>query len=65
MMKLAAKPKFLLANYHPYVSHQKFKKLRLKYKFMTAAFIFQNLRLPDKSSVLVGIQYLIAISSFS
>lgn len=26
-MKLAAKPKFLLANYHPYVSHQKFKKL--------------------------------------
>lgn len=65
MMKLAVKPKLLLANYHPYVSHQKFKKLWLKHKFMTASFIFQTLRLLNKSSILIEIPYLIVISSYS
>lgn len=62
-MKFAIKPNFLLVSYCHYVLPHKFKKLWLKYKFMTSAIGFKTLELINKSSILIEIQYLVVMST--
>lgn len=47
-MKFAVIPNFLLVSYCHYVLPHKFKKIWLKYKFMTSAFGLKTLELTNK-----------------